>query len=281
MDWLLSIDVSHLWDIIIAQTPTSNPTSSSLSNAAKISNDIELLKSQLELLKSTSASQLDFLKNTNTQLGESFNRFVGAMQFALVVFAFLGGFLAYVFGKNLEDAKKVATQTIQQEIDNHIAGLVKKEVRNVKRTLQRERVISSTIVDYYLPSSNGETKEYKLLEARGFGNVQFWNKTKIPQRFSGNVCVLDLENSADFNGKNFSELSLDKREETAKQIIDEFLKILPQTSTLVIYVAPPALKAINNTAINDRYYAPANTAITLVGMVADAAYVADGGKSNI
>lgn len=267
MDWLPSIDFSHLWDLVIAQTPT--PTASPLATPAKNLNDIELLKSQLE-----------FLKATNGQLGESFNRFVGAMQFTLVVFAFLGGFLAYVFGKNLDDAKKVASQTIKQEIDNHIAGLVKQEVRNVKRTLLRERVISSTIVDYYLPSSDRETNEYKLLKAREFQDVQFWNKTRLPQRFSGDVCVLDLENSTDSTGQKFSELPPDKREETAKLIIDEFLQILPQTATLVIYVAPPALKAINNTALQGRYYAPANTAITLVGMVADAAYVANGQNLN-
>lgn len=269
MDWLPSIDLSHLWDLVIAQTPTPTPTPSPVLTPAKNLNDIELLKSQLE-----------FLKATNGQLGESFNRFVAAMQFTLVIFTFFstifGGFLVYLIGKNLDDAKKVASQTIQQEIDNHIAGLVKKEVRNVKRTLQRERVISSTTVDYYLPSSDGETNEYKLLVAREFKNVKFWNKTTIPQKFLADVCVLDLENSVDGAGKKFSELPPDKREETAKRIIDEFLQILPQTATLVIYVAPPALRAINNTTIKGRYYAPANTAITLVGMVADAAYVADG-----
>jgi len=265
MDWLPSIDLSHLWDLVIAQTPTPTPTPSPVLSPAKNLNDIELLKSQLE-----------FLKATNGQLGESFNRFVAAMQFTLVVFAFLGGVVVFVFGNNLKSAKEVATQAIQQEIDNHIAGLVKKEVRNVKRTLQRERVISSTTVDYYLPSSDGEPNEYKLLVAREFKNVDFWNKTTIPQKFLADVCVLDLENSVDSVGKKFSELPPDKREETAKRIIDEFIQILPQTATLVIYVAPPAIKAINNATFKGRYYAPANTAITLVGMVADAAYVAHG-----
>lgn len=269
MDWLPSIDLSHLWDLVIAQTPTPISTPSPVLTPAKNLNDIELLKSQLE-----------FLKATNGQLGESFNKFVGAMQFTLGVFAFFstvfGGVLVYIFGKNLEDAKKVASQTIHQEIDNHIAGLVKKEVRNVKRTLQRERVISSTTVDYYLPSLDGEPNEYKLLVAREFKNVKFWNKTTIPERFLADVCVLDLENSIDAAGKKFSELPPDKREETAKRIIDEFIQILPQTAILVIYVAPPALKAINNVTFKGRYYAPANTAITLVGMVADSAYVAEG-----
>ncbi|MEA5506220.1 hypothetical protein VB735_24515 [Halotia wernerae UHCC 0503] len=261
MDWLSSVDLPHLWNFVIAQTPTPSP----VLTPAKNLNEIELLKSQLE-----------FLKATNGQLGESFNRFVAAMQFTLVVFAFLGGVVVFVFGNNLKSAKEVATQTIQQEIDNHIAGLVRKEVRNVKRTLQRERVISSTTVDYYLPSLDGEPNEYKLLVAREFKNVNFWNKTTIPQRFLADVCVLDLENSIDVAGKKFSELPPDKRQETGKRIIDEFIQILPQTATLVIYVSPPHLNAINNATFKGRYYAPANTAISLVGMVADAAYVAHG-----
>ncbi|MEJ1931523.1 hypothetical protein WDZ92_14830 [Nostoc sp. NIES-2111] len=265
MDWLPTIDLSHLWDLVIAQTPTPTATPSPIVSPAKYINDIELLKSQLE-----------FLKATNSQLGENFNRFVGAMQLTLAAFAFLGGVIVFVFGNNLKSAKEVATQVIQMEIDNHIARLVKKEVRNVQRTLQRERVISSTTVDYYLPSSDGETNEYKLLVAREFKNVNFWNKTTIPQRFLADVCVLDLENSVDTTGKRFSELPPDKREETAKRIIDDFLQVLPPTTTLIIYVAPPAIKAINNATFKGRYYAPANTAITLVGMVADAAYVAHG-----
>ncbi len=265
MDLLTSIDISHVWDIVIAQTPTPTPTPSPTLNPAKAANEIELLKSQLE-----------FLKATNGQLGQSFTRFVSAMQFTLVAFGFLGAFLTYIFGKNLEDAKKVASQTIQQEIDSHIAGLVQKEVRNVKRTLSRERVISSTVVDYYLPSPEGETNEYKLLQAREFQDVMFWNNINLPQRFTGDVCVLDLENSIDSNNQKFSQLPQDKREETAKQIFDGFIKMLPSTKTIVIYVAPPALRAINSERFKGIYYAPANTPITLVGMVADAAYVANG-----
>ncbi|WP_243713793.1 hypothetical protein [Nostoc sp. 106C] len=169
MDWLPLFDPSQFGDFLFAQTPTPSPNPLPIPTPAR-SLDVELLKSQLE-----------FLKDANTRLGESFNKFVGAMQFTLVVFAFLGAVLAFIFGKNLDDAKKVASDMIRQEVNNNLANLVKAEVENVKRTLQRERVIGLTIVEYYLPSNGSETKEFKLLKQRGFQKVRFWNEKSKPK----------------------------------------------------------------------------------------------------
>ena len=284
MDWLSSIDLSHFWDLVIAQTPTTTPTSSPLLNTAKLSNDIELLKSQLEVIKSTNASQLEFLKSTNVQLGENFNRFVAAMQFTLVVFAFLGGFLAYVFGKNLEDAKKVASQVIRQEIDNRVADLVKTEVENVNRTLQRERVIGSTVVDYYLPSNDAEPNDCKLLRQRGFKQIRFGNQKKQPKKPFADVVVLDLINCNLLSGQDFNGLSTEeadnKREEKVKAQIDLVLNWLDKETVLVIYVKG-RFKEIDNLATRfDYYYASANTPVTLMGIVADSAYVAYGERES-
>jgi hypothetical protein len=272
MDWLSSIDLSHLWDVIVAQTPTPTPTPSPTSTPARNLSEIELLKSQLE-----------FLKTTNGQLSESFNRFVGAMQFTLVVFAFLGGILAYIFGKNLDDAKKIAREMIRQEVDSKVNVLVQSEVENVKRTLQRERVIASTTVDYYLPSKDSEPKDSKLLQQRGFQKVRFWNQKRQPKKPFGNVIVLDLINSNILSGQDYAGLSDEeatkKREEKVKTEIDLVLNWLEPSSVLVIYVKG-RFKEIDNLAARvDYYYVSANTSVTLMGIVADAAYVAYGEKN--
>ncbi len=269
MDWLPSIDLSHLWDLVIAQTPT--PTPSPVLTPAKNLNDIELLKSQLE-----------FLKATNGQLGESFNRFVAAMQFTLGVFAFLGVFLSFVVGKNLDDAKKVASQLINREVENKIADLVQYEVENVKRSLQRERVIGSTVVDYYLPSDDNEPHDYKLLQQRGFKDVRFYNRQKIPKQPIGDVFVLDLINLNLFSGQEFARLSKEdaenKREEKVKIQIDSILPWMKRTTVLVIYVKG-RFREIDNLATRvDYYYVAVNAPISLMGIVADSAYVAYGEK---
>lgn len=264
MDWLVSTDFSHLWNWIIAQTPTPNPTSSPLSIPASNINEIELLKSQLE-----------FLKVTNGQLSESFNHFVTTMQFVLVVFGFLGGVLAFIFGKNLDDAKKVASQMVRQEIDSQIADLVKAEIQHLKRTLQRERVIGSTILDYYLPSDDEEPNDCKLLRQRGFQEVRFWNHTRQPNKPVRDIFVLDLINSQLLTGSNDPE---NKQEAKVKAQLDYVLKWLETTTVLVIYVKG-RYKEIENLATRcNHFYVSANAFVSLMGIVADSAYVAYGEK---
>ncbi|GAX45315.1 hypothetical protein NIES4075_63360 [Tolypothrix sp. NIES-4075] len=283
MDWLPSIDLSHVWDFVIAQIPRPTPASSPLSNTAKISNDIELLKSQIEVIKTTNANQLEFLKSTNIQLNENFNRFVAAMQFVLVVFAFLGGLLAYVVGKNLDDAKKVASQLINREVENKITDLVQSEVESVKRSLQRERVIGSTIVDYYLPSNDTtEPSDCKLLRTRGFEKVRYWNQKRKPKKPVGDIFVLDLINSKLLEGQDFVGLSKEdaenKREDKVKEQIDLALDWLDKNTVLVIYVKGRYREIDNLAARVDYYYIPVNAPISLLGIVADSAYVAYGQK---
>lgn len=270
MDWLSSIDLSHLWDLVIAQTPTPIPTPSPVLTPAKNLNDIELLKSQLE-----------FLKATNGQLGESFNRFVAAMQFTLGIFAFLGVFLSFFVGKNLDDAKKVASQLINREVENKITDLVQSEIESVKRSLQRERVIGSTVVDYYLPSNDTtEPDDCKLLRTRGFDKVRYWNQKRKPKKPVGDIFVLDLLNSKLLEGQDFVGLSKDdaknKREEKVKNQIDLALNWLDKTTVLVIYIDGFSEEVKNLATRVDYYYVAANTSITLIGIVADSAYVAHG-----
>ncbi|MHC5860023.1 hypothetical protein [Nostoc sp.] len=259
--------------MVIAQTSTPTPTPSPVLTPAKnLNNDIELLKSQLE-----------FLKNTNVQLGESFNKFVAAMQFTLGIFAFLGVFLSFFVGKNIEDAKKVASQLINREVENKITDLVQSEVESVKRSLQRERVIGSTIVDYYLPSNDTiEPNDCKLLRTRGFDKVRYWNQKKKPKKPVGDIFVLDLINSKLLEGQEFLGLSKEdaenKREDKVKEQINLALDWLDKNTVLVIYVKGRYREIDNLAARVDYYYIPVNAPISLLGIVADSAYVAYGEK---
>ena len=83
MDWLPFLDPTHLFHL--AQTPIAPPKTP----------EVELLR-----------KQLDFITQANKDLNESFKTFVDTMKFVLVIFGFLGGAIAFIFGKNLDDAKK-------------------------------------------------------------------------------------------------------------------------------------------------------------------------------
>ncbi|MEO1764669.1 MAG: hypothetical protein AAFR83_22535, partial [Cyanobacteria bacterium J06629_18] len=196
------------------------------------------------------------------------------IQLAVFVFAVLGAWITFVFGKNLADAKKVAEEIISQKVEARVDNLIKTEIQSLRQSIDREKAIIFTYVDYYLPSSTIEPKEVKLLKARGFRDVLFWNRHNPLKRLSGNVFVLDLQNYQDGSGQEFSKLSQDDKEKNVEKYINEILPRLQRNTVLVIY-ARGRFNAIENIP-NDRYYVPANSVVTLIGWVADSAYVAYG-----
>lgn len=271
MHWLFSIDPTHLWHSLLAQTATPQPSNP----------EVDLLRKQLDFITSENArlsadfaKRLDLISQANKDLNESFKTFVDTMKFVLVVFGFLGAVVAFVFGKNLDDAKKVARDATRQEVDSRVATLVQAEIDNVKRTLQRERIIGDTIVHYYLPNALQSPHEFKLLQVRGFRDVRFAKDKQQLQSVRAEVVVLDLENWVMPDQQPFTSLVNPDRDAAAKLQIDALLNVLPSSTVLVVYVRSP-LNYLYSVP-RDRYVSPANNPVTLVGMVADAAYVVAG-----
>lgn len=277
MDWLPFFDLSPLSDWVIAQTPTPSPTPRS--------SDLELLRSQLE-----------FLKASNAQLGDSFTKFLESMKFALTFLSVLGGIAVLIVGflvgqnvlearKNIREARenfreetRITTQRIQQEFEYQLSAQVRdmvvRETNNLRRVLGRERIIGSAIVDYYLPSIETEPLEEKLLRERGFQEVRFWNQdtlNTLPNSQFGDVVVLDL-----INAQVFPPQATQAEKET---IVEDYIKdvkaLLASYSVLVFYVRG-RMAAIDHSGL--KYYIPANSAVALIGAVSDSAYVAYGQK---
>lgn len=253
MNWLHFFDLSSLSDFIFAQAPTPSPQASPPP-------EVDLLKSQLEFLKYTNTAFLTFL-------------------------LFVGGLLTWFFNKSLEDAKRLANQIVRQEVESQIATQVKDtvsaEIETVKRTLLRERVIGSTLVDYYLPkvastNKDKDPREFLLLKTRNFANIRLISKIEELKDSPGDVVVLDLENWEVFPRQFFPQLPEDEREKLAQQQIDAVLKLdaLPRSLVLVVYIRL-TVKYLYSVPKN-RYVLAANSPVALVGTIADAAYVSSG-----
>ncbi|KAM3098711.1 hypothetical protein ACKFKF_16700 [Phormidesmis sp. 146-12] len=273
MNWLPFLDLSNL----LAQTPTPSDSPAS----------VELLRQQIEFLTRENARQtaeftekLKLITDENKTLSESFKNFISTMQFALVGFAALSagitGAIAYIFKTNLDDAKQVAKDGINQRVDAYMSDLLDSKLEVVRRTLQKEEVISSTLVDYCLLSKTAVPTELELLNGRGFQSVRLRQEETQLRRSSAQVVVLDLENWVNGQGLRFPTLPEGAREQTAKQQVDVLLDILPIEVVLVVYVRSTVKYLFS--VPKDRYVSPANNPITLVGMVTDAAYVAAGMK---
>ena len=278
MDGLLHFDLSQGLQLL-AQTPTPPVVPSA---PVPPTTEMELLKSQIELLI-----------QTNENLSQSFTHFINAMKYVLAALAVLGGFATYLFGKSLQDARKLASDIVRQEVEGSIAHRVRDAVNDemdaVKRLLSRERVISRTSVDYCVPAQiDRPPDEFSFLSARGFKRPQFYNEKDF-SRLSGAVVVLDIVNSGVLSGPEWEVLLQDRvaneaeirrlQEQRVADELDRLLQQLAERSVVVVYVRPVLggrIKALDNLSSQVKYYASANTPVNLVGVVADAAYVADG-----
>jgi hypothetical protein len=274
MDWMPSINITELQNLFLAQTPSPSPSSAATA-------EIGLLK-----------SQLDFLKQTYSQ-------FVEAMKIIFIVLGIGGGVVAYFFGKNLKEFQSFvrediitfrefsrtevqeAIQRVRQDAETQIpkivelevSRIVKAEVASLERTLRREGVIGQTLVDYFLPNGTNEPNEFKLLEARNFRRVRFRTTIDSIKRSPGDVVILDLKNWVMAPNQKFSDLPEAEQQAPGKEIIQDLLEILPESVVIVVYI-PGRLFYLNE--IKDRYVIAANNSITLVGNVADGAYVVAG-----
>jgi|GEM_PF-823158 len=277
MDWLSLHNLVELPSFLLAQTPSPSP-SPSLSSLAQ---DLEVLKSRVELLQQTNkalsdslTSQVNFLASGNGALDRSFSSFVDSMKWAVTILGLFGTFLTlavtWVFKNNLDDARKIAREMIEARVNQQVGALIDAKVDDVKRTLQREQVIVSTLVDYYLPGS-GQPDEFYLLQARKFRSVRLLHKLEEMRQDCGDVIVLDLQNWVMASGQRFVDLPEEEREAQAQEQIDALLRILPPSTVVIVYIRL-TIKYLFR--VTNRYVLPANNPVTLVGNTADGAYVA-------
>jgi len=275
------------WTQCLAQaSPTLN----------ELAQDLESLKLQVELLPQMQetvtqnlTSQVNFLSSQITTLSSSFTSFVNAMKwivgFLAVLAAILTGFGSWIFKSSLDEAQTVAQNLISQRVESIIGEVVEERVIQIRQTLRREEVIGTTLVDYYLPHQTQPPSEFSLMQARGFQQVRFRSELGSLRRQPGDVVVLDLQNwqcesgeayRSLFEGDNFRNPEAKaQREAAAKMLIDELLDVLSPSVVVVVYIKGQIEYLFG---LNDRYVLAANNPVTLVGNVADGAYVVKGDR---
>ncbi len=279
MDWSFLSPINDSWQNVLAQA-TNLTLQDLVQQVDAFQNQLDALQSTNQLLSDSLTQQIEFLRKENQDLTNSFTRYVDAMKWNLTVLAGLAAVLTavggWIFKSNLDDAKKVAQEMINQRVEGQISALVDARVEEVGRTIRREQVIGYTYVDYYLPDGNQETPELQLLRARKFKDVIPLRNIDKVRRSPGDVLVLDLQNWILSSGQRFIDLPEEEREAVAKQQIDQLLEALPLSAVMVVYIRG-TLKYLYS--IHDRYVIAANNPITLVGNTADGAYVALGDRT--
>lgn len=274
----------------------------STSTVSDLAQELSALKSQVEALQQTNqllseglTTQIEFLKQENQDLTASFSQYIEAMTWTMTMLAGLAAILTavggWIFKNSLDDAKEMATRIVRQELTNSIEPLIQAESNNLQKTLQIEQIISSTVVDYYIPQAVGDSiTEYALLKNRGFLDVRRWDSSHQPNGRFGSVLVVDFVNCDLLNLPGLSAQSDEARRaayQERDQIVNETIRNLVELRIgwpiIVAYVRPgfgrlAALEQLTTTFPELRYYASAKTPVSLMGAVVDSAYVAYGDR---
>lgn len=218
--------------------------------------------------------QLEFIQKANEQLVNSFNSFIQTVNSILLAIPILLGILGVVgtffYGKTLNDAKKrlkedvdIIERQIKEQVNEIVAERIGRRVDYIQRIVEREQVVDFISVEYFLPRNSQPPIEFNLLKHRGFRSVIFRYQVADIDRKS-QVVVLDLEN-------------YQCNDDQVKDFLEQMVNHLSSHSALVIYRSEYS-PAINEFKKNKKmeYYHSANSRISLMGAVVDAAYVVDG-----
>ena len=266
MDWFSLMDPIAWMHPIVLQTPTPKVNASP---------DVESLKAQIDFLKATNAQitmeylkKLEFVSKQGDDLNSSFKDY---MNWALGGFALFGGVFFFIFKQSLDDAKEYAKKLVSQQVELRVTELVGLELAKVQLLLDRERVVSDAALDYFLLDGL-EPSEMLILRSRGFEKLEFRTSTRQIRRGSADLVVVDLVNWKPNGSILFKDLLEDDREVKAKGLLEDVISVVPDTTIVVVYVntqvksLSPFLRGANPMTL-------ANSRITLVGALADAAYV--------
>lgn len=209
-------------------------------------------------------SQLEFLKDANSRLANSFQSFTGTINTAFViltaVLGILGAIGLFLYGQTLKEAKQTIEEQVKREVDRAVSRSIKRRVDNLEALLDREDIIKLVTVDYWLPLDRKPPQplEYTMLEDRGFRvRLRTGSNSYNPRT---DLTVIDLVNSS------LSEADINS-------FLTSLKDDLVADTVVVIYVIGN-FKPIDQLREKTRYYIPANAPIRLLGAVTDAASVA-------
>jgi hypothetical protein len=211
------------------------------------------------------AKQLEFILKMNS----AFLGFLGI----------IGALLTWFFKNNLEDAKQVASQMVREELDQHIQRKVETEFRFWEMGARTERVVSQSLVNYYLPNGSRAPREFFLVKNRGFRQVLFCSRLEEIRRSSADVIILDVQNWVDSSNQPVVRTEKGRlTEDSENQVKAEIQKleaILSEAMVLVVYVRG-TVSYLNEPKFAEKFVLPANNQVTLLGHVVNGVYVAYG-----
>lgn len=253
-----------LFGLLAQAQPSPAPTST----PPRVSPDPDVLLQQIE-----------FLQKAHDSLAESFRSFTMTVNITvtivLALIALLGLIGTFIFGKSLQEVTTVTDGIVRRRI----AKTIGKRIDDLERVMELEEVIANTRILYVLPHSNSEPQQledFNMLEQRGFKDIRLESNLNF-RRSRKEIVVLDVANITDPEIKDSKEKKDKLVCEVAKKCLGEVVFVIYYPGMSDIITKLRKKEAIfEEEALKTeqpKYWHPANTPVSLMGSVVDAAHV--------
>lgn len=231
--------------------------------------EFDLLKGQIEYLNSANEA----VTSSYRALSQSFSSFTATVNIIFVIavalITVITGVLTFL---GFQSIKSSIDAIVQRELGKAIAQRIEGRVEYLERAAGRESILDRVEISYYLPQGISSNPAEFLAVSNRFKNVTFASKLS-DNVFNSNIVVLDIENS---------RLTETQGIEEAKKIARKAKKWV----VLVVYTSnnkSPIVDHLRSSDLpeNEKIdYVPANTKVTLMSCIENAAYVSDALKAS-
>lgn len=238
---------------------------------------------ELELLR----QQIDFLKEANADLKDTFDRYVNMVQLTVATAGGIVGVVAIlgtaVSIKSLQDFRatlKNVNTRVREEVEQVIAIALRQERQRLRRLegiLAREDIPERLSLTYLVPRARPQqplpslTRLLEILERRGFQPTLtfqpgFADAAVAAQQpaLKADIVVLDL-----YHGGFALDL------ETANPTIEAVAAKLPSQQAALVVYGNGFYQAVSDLTERGEYCGASNNPLSLVARVLEAAYVID------
>lgn len=213
--------------------------------------------------------QIEFFKDATTQLTESFNSLLNTINIVSIFIGVLAALIGFFYFSNIREARKNIRELVNQEVQKNIMQAIEIEKQQIERSLQKEKIISDTKITYLLPKEQRNyqnTQEISMLEGRGFSQVYICYNLQNFYPKNYDILVIDF-----INFSLTSEEKMGVVEKIIEESSNDLIWVIYNSSDRAEYLSPELTQKLKASNIK---YIVANTYISLMGNVVDAAQVA-------
>lgn len=251
-------------DCLLSVVGSADSVISDSLDAITVSPELELIKGQVKYLETAN----DALTSSYRSLSQSFSTFTNTVNIIFSVASVLVVIITSVSGfVGFRSLRESVDSVVKDELNKAISQRIESRIDYLERVAGKESILDDAEIIYYLPKPKTPNPPEFVALSNRFKRVKIFNNLN-GKLFKSNVVILDVNNS---------KLSEDDCIEESKKIARGAEKWV----VLVVYTSNNRSPIVDHLRLSDLPkdevidYVPANTKVTLISSVANAAYISN------